>query len=283
MKIMKRPFSIWLYVFIVFALTWPFQLWYVFKAHSAFDRYAYSSLPMVMVAVATVIAARFVFKDGLAGAGYHWGKPVHYVCVVLFALLNWLVPSMIELLSGMHKPIAHVVAADIFLNFLLRFGGTLLPAFGEEFGWRGYMLPRLAAQYGARKGLLLHAFIWWFWHLPVIVGLGLKTNDLTSVPSANVALLILITIIPSMLHAVIFAFIWAKTKSLAVSTVYHAAFDEVRDALEKSVGFGPLVNLWQMAVVIIAGGLLLRKANWNSLLGNEAFLRLAVDGKFIVN
>ena len=83
---MKRPFPIWSYVFIVFVLTWPLQFWYVFKAQSALERYAYSSLPMVMVAVGTVITARFVFKDGLAGAGYHWGKPIHSICVVLFAL-----------------------------------------------------------------------------------------------------------------------------------------------------------------------------------------------------
>ena len=66
-----------------------------------------------------------------------------------------------------------------------------------------------------------------------------------------------------MLHAVIFAFIWSKTKSLAVVSVYHAAFDEVRDTLENATGFGPLVEIWQMITIIIVGGLLLWKVNWN--------------------
>jgi membrane protease YdiL (CAAX protease family) len=69
-----------------------------------------------------------------------------------------------------------------------------------------------------------------------------------------------------MLHAVIFAYIWAKTKSLAVATFYHAAFDEVRDALENSVGLGPLANGWQMIVITITGGLLLWKVKWPELL-----------------
>jgi uncharacterized protein len=137
------------------------------------------------------------------------------------------------------------------------------------------MLPRLAAKHGAKKGLLIHAFIWWFWHLPVLIGMGLKENDAGSNPLINVVVVLLVSIIPSMLHAVIFAFIWNKTKSLAVVTVYHTAFDEVRDALEDSVGFGPLVNNWQMIVIIITGGLLLWKTNWKQLLPikNIAFIK----------
>jgi uncharacterized protein len=263
---MKKQFSIWLYLFIVIVLSWPFQLWYVFKAEAAFDKYSYSTLSMVMVTVATFVAGRFVFKDGFAGAGWNWGKPIHYILVLLFALFVWLAPSLVELIFGLHKPISKVVVTNVLLMFALRFTATLLPAFGEEFGWRGYMLPRLAEKFGAKKGLLIHAFIWWFWHLPVLIGMGLHSHALGGNQLINVAVIVVISIIPSMLHAVIFAFIWSKTKSLAVATAYHAAFDEVRDALENSVGFGPLVNNWQMVVIIIAGGLLLWKADWEKLL-----------------
>ena len=265
---MKKSFSIWLYLLIVILLSWPFQFWYVFKADTAFDKYFFSSLSMIMVSVATFIAGRFVFKDGFANAGWNLGKPIHYIIVLLFAIFIWLVPSLVELSFDLHKPAGKVVATNILLMFALRFVATLLPAFGEEFGWRGYMLPRLAEKHGAKKGLLIHAFIWWFWHLPVLIGIGLKEAAVSDNQFFNVAGIILLSIIPSMLHAVIFAFIWAKTKSLAVVTVYHAAFDEVRDALENSIGFGPLVNNWQMIVVIITGGILLWKINWVQLLLN---------------
>jgi uncharacterized protein len=277
---MKKPFSIWLYVLIVIALSWPFQFWYTFKAETAFDKYLYSSLSMVMVTAATFIAGRFVFKDGFATAGWSWGKPVHYIYVFLFALLIWFVPSMIELFFGLHKPVEKIAAISLLAMFALRFAATLLPGFGEEFGWRGYMLPRLVEKFGAKKGLLLHAFIWWFWHLPVLVGLALQSNDVSNNQFINVAVITSLSIIPSMLHAVIFAFIWSKTKSLAVVTVYHAAFDEVRDALEKSIGFGALVNNWQMIVIIITGGLLLWKADWEKLLfkhtGNVSVKKLRI-------
>jgi uncharacterized protein len=267
---MKRPFSIWMYLLLVIALSWPFQFWYVFKAETAFDKYLYSSLSMLMVTVATFIAGRFVFKDGFANAGWNWGKPVHYIVVLLFALFIWLLPVVYEIVSGITRPHDTTEAMPVLMMFLFRFVATLAPAFGEEFGWRGYMLPRLAEKHGAKKGLIIHAFIWWFWHLPVLVGMGLSNDDAGGNQLINVAAVSLFSIIPSMLHAVIFAFIWSKTKSLAVVTVYHAAFDEVRDALESSVGFGALVNNWQMIVIIITGGLLLCKADWNRLLNNPA-------------
>lgn len=39
--------------------------------------------------------------------------------------------------------------------------------FGEEFGWRGYMLPHLLPL-GERKAYLLSGVIWGLWHAPVI-------------------------------------------------------------------------------------------------------------------
>ncbi|QLH80185.1 CPBP family intramembrane glutamic endopeptidase [Halosimplex pelagicum] len=39
--------------------------------------------------------------------------------------------------------------------------------FGEEFGWRGYLLPKLAPL-GWRRALLAHGVVWGVWHWPVI-------------------------------------------------------------------------------------------------------------------
>lgn len=42
-----------------------------------------------------------------------------------------------------------------------------LSTFGEEFGWRAYLLPKLLPL-GKRKALLLSGVIWGIWHAPVI-------------------------------------------------------------------------------------------------------------------
>lgn len=38
---------------------------------------------------------------------------------------------------------------------------------GEEIGWRGYVLPRLAARFGLARGSVLLGPIWACWHLPL--------------------------------------------------------------------------------------------------------------------
>ena len=40
--------------------------------------------------------------------------------------------------------------------------------FGEEFGWRGYLLPRLAPL-GGISAAIITGVIWGLWHTPVIV------------------------------------------------------------------------------------------------------------------
>jgi hypothetical protein len=72
------------------------------------------------------------------------------------------------------------------------------------------------------------------------------------------------------MHAVVFAYFWSTSGSLLVATVYHSSFDEVRDSLEESVGFGVLAENWQAVVLTILGTLLLWKTPWKTLSDERA-------------
>jgi membrane protease YdiL (CAAX protease family) len=258
-------------------------LWGFDKTETPLMSYGLSSLSMVMVAVGTFIAGRYVFRDGFAYAGWSWGKPKHYLAVFGLVILVWVVPTALELALGMRSLPAGLIATEVLAVFVLRFVATLIPAFGEEFGWRDYMLPRLARRYSVRWALLLHAFIWWAWHLPTLVGFGARTEGVAD-PVLGVAVVLLISIIPSMMHAVIYAYIWSSSQSLAVATVYHSAFDETRDALETSVGFGPFVDvIWQNVVLTLLGALLLWKATWKHLTGHPSSQVQPQTGTYLRN
>jgi len=44
-----------------------------------------------------------------------------------------------------------------------------IPAFGEEYGWRGFLLDKLIARHGVTIGLVATGIIWGLWHAPLIL------------------------------------------------------------------------------------------------------------------
>lgn len=54
-------------------------------------------------------------------------------------------------------------------------------AFGEELGWRGFLVPALR-QYGTWPALLISGAVWGLWHAPVILlGYNFGVTDITGV------------------------------------------------------------------------------------------------------
>ncbi len=261
----QRPFSLWLYLLIVFALSWPPQIAYAIWGNDPVSGYLLSSLSMVMVTVGSFIAGRWVFRDGFKNMGWSWGKPWHYMAVFCLALFIFGAPVLIENLAGLNHLPENFSVMALLGSFLTSFVLTLIPGFGEEFGWRAYLLPRLAARHSLRKALLIHAFIWWAWHIPALVKIGLASGGGNASAWLSVGVTMLVSLLPAMMNAVLFAYVWKASRSLAVASVYHSAYDEVRDALERGVGFGPLVSIWEMAVTLIFGTVLLWKADWSGI------------------
>jgi len=267
-----RSFSLGLYLLIVFGLSWPFQIASAIWATGFFPRYALNSASMVMVTVGTFIAGRYIFRDGFASAGWRRGKLKHYLTVVGLIVLLWVFPTLIRIVVGTLEP-GDLDRTKIVWLLVLPLV-TLIPGFGEEFGWRGYMLPHLAHSLSARKAVALHAVIWWAWHLPVLVDTGIQAGVAgageASIPvglsvAVSVVAVVIIGAIPSILHGIVFGYIWLRSHSLAVATVYHAAYDGVRDSLGMVVGFPSMVGLWVNVLLTILGIAFLWKGNWSDL------------------
>lgn len=91
---------------------------------------------------------------------------------------------------------------------------------GEEVGWRGYALPRLAQSMGFARGSVLLGIIWACWHLPQFFLLGADTYG-QSFPiwAAEVTAL-----------SVAIAWLYAHTHgSLLLTMVMHAAINNTKD------------------------------------------------------
>lgn len=57
----------------------------------------------------------------------------------------------------------------IFIPIVSILQGTIVSfaAFGEEGGWRGYMMPKLMNLMGTKKAVLIGGIIWGLWHAPL--------------------------------------------------------------------------------------------------------------------
>lgn len=57
----------------------------------------------------------------------------------------------------------------IFIPIVSILQGTIISfaAFGEEGGWRGYMMPKLMNLMGTKKAVLIGGIIWGLWHAPL--------------------------------------------------------------------------------------------------------------------
>jgi CAAX protease family protein len=126
--------------------------------------------------------------------------------------------------------------------------------FGEEYGWRGYLLPRLLPLGEVRATLLLGT-IWGLWHLPaLLIGLNYPGQPLWAallVFTVNILLLA-------------FPFTWlfmASTGSPLVVAVMHASLNAAGDGFTSPtyiphgnpliVGGGGLMTAPLMLVIVV--------------------------------
>lgn len=259
-----RPFSLKIFLFIVFALSWPIMIIKtIWNPGFFWTGYILLLISMFMVAVGTFIAGRYVFKDGFKDAGWSWGKPIHYILIIGLSLLLYVIPAFIGLSLGLYI----MNPAVGWFNFLLMMIGfsliSLIGGFGEEFGWRGYMLPHLAQRYSNRKAVIYHGIIWWFWHTPYQITLYISVFAGSSVGM----LFVFMNLILSTLFAVSFAYVWVNSKSLAVTSVYHSTGDAFGQSVQDAFSYTQFMGLgwWTPIVTGLIGVILLWKGNWRKL------------------
>lgn len=99
--------------------------------------------------------------------------------------------------------------------FVILFTGGPLQ---EEFGWRGYALPRLQSRFNALTSSVILGFFWWLWHLPAVFIPGKFMTD-----NLVVFLALLVVII---LTSIIFTWIYNNTNgSILAALLVHTSMN----------------------------------------------------------
>jgi hypothetical protein len=166
--------------------------------------------------LAALIMRLFVSKEGLRGS-IGWRRSWKYYLVALVtpiilvgsALLVIQVTGLGQVsLPGINRLVRYLPGAIIGIVFWI----------GEEYGWRGYLLPRLLPL-GELKASIWVGVIWGLWHLPLV----LAGYTITGV-NPWLGLLVFLFFTLGMSSAFTRLFV-ASSGSVLIASLFHSGID----------------------------------------------------------
>ena len=288
-----------IYIVITFALTWAYCLLIVYPIANG---EALSGVPaaatQLVVAAAMffpaigVLLTRLFTKEGLKAA---WLKPnlrknLKYYLLAWFGpgILTFagigiyflLFPDQLDLSFGYFTATLEAAGAPVetlpmsvgmlmlvqalqafFLAPIMNF----VTCFGEEWGWRGYLLPKMKNLLPTVPMLLLTGTIWGLWHAPLTIighnyGLGYWGFPFTGIAMMCVFCIVL---------GVFFSYVTLKTKSCIPAVLGHGAVNGIaaigiyftKDGGNPFVGPAPtgIIGLIPFLMVAVIMAIRLRK------------------------
>lgn len=265
---------LWLFFMLTYGFSWLFWIPQSLAAHDMVlpsGVAAFLSSPFNPAAFGPLVAAlALTFLDegwqgvfGLLKRGLDlrfqkiWLLAILLLPPVIFSgaiLLSAFTGAVLLDSSVLSNPIVAVVAfVIIFLT-----AGPLQ----EEFGWRGYALPRLQRRFNALVSSLVLGVLWWLWHLPLVFIPG---KFMVSTP-----LLFGILMVEMVLITILFTWIYNNTGgSILATMLFHTSMNwsiwVVLPSMKVNlliIGF--TVMLLGIAVVVVLGVFGLSRLSHNS-------------------
>lgn len=182
----KNGSELALYLGLVILLSAVFWALIIQAGHVAGGGGHYVEGLMWCPAIAALLVIAFKRLDirtlGLASFGGRYAL-LGYVTPLVYALIAYALvwglglggfpnPAAITALSarlGWHVGGALFVPLYFLLTATTGMIGSTARALGEEIGWRGFMAPRMVAQWSFTKGAILAGVIWAAWHMPLLL------------------------------------------------------------------------------------------------------------------
>lgn len=202
-------------------------------------------------AIAAIVVRRWVTREGFADAGlrprlranwrlylFAWLLPYAVVAVVVVLAMalgisrpDWtLQRALTALYPSLEIPLLPdavrlLVPAQLALTALL----ATPVLWGEEFGWRGYLQPRLLA--GRPLGAaVITGLIWGVWHYPIV----LMGYERYSIPLLGLLIFPVLTVLLS----IIFGWLHRRSGSIWTPSLGHAATNAIGGNLSVLLFFG---------------------------------------------
>jgi uncharacterized protein len=231
---------------------------------------------MLAPMIAALIMRLFVSKEGLTGSlGLLRSWEYYLAALVVPAVFATAVVLMVQLL-GLGEFRWSEDSWLVYLMLTLSALPVTLLTFGEEYGWRGYLLPRLLPL-GEVKATVLVGLIWGPWHAPLLLA-GLNY------PHVNfwVSFLVFAFVVVGLSFAYTWFYI-ASGGSVLIAAVLHASFNNFSDTfwvpplLSGANQFTPSLvgGVVMVAVVVLVYGIFKRPVRVEDA---DLYVRPKLDG-----
>jgi membrane protease YdiL (CAAX protease family) len=182
-----------------------------------------SSLIVIWVLQGSSGVGRFI------GRILQWRIGIQWYLFVLFgaAVLGFAAMGLVVLGGGNVPAIASGFAP-----------GALLSGLREEFGWRGFALPRLQERGSALKASVLIGMIWTLWHLPILPFLRM------GLPGLWMMIVFLMEVVAL---CILMSWVYNQTAgNILLPVLYHAAYNITLAVL----GIPTVIPLWLLYLAL---------------------------------
>lgn len=233
-----------------------------------------SAIPQLVafLGVLVLVVLRFIAgQEAMARVWLSWGNWRWYLLFglgfIVFYALQAVLNAYFDLGSATMAPlpVPPGMSPDVFLivggiqSVLLAPILAIVIAFGEEYGWRGYLQNELFNM-GRVRGVLLLGLIWGAWHWPVI----LMGHNYPGYPLLGLVLMVLFCTG----LAIVLSYAVLKSGSVLLAAFLHALNNQVVSFIV-ILGLGPFdpafsffIGIYGIATLAIVALLVLRDPVW---------------------
>jgi membrane protease YdiL (CAAX protease family) len=254
---------VWVFIFVVLLASWIVQ--YLFFS---------GMLPGEYLSLYMFVPALTAFLFFLAGKD-RWKKQAalftsrtdlwSWVFAAGYPLLWMLGIGLLALLLRLGQFNPGALAAVSHWSFLGTFTLMVLAmvpfVFGEEYGWRGYLLPALADRYGKVWATVILGLVWGLWHIPSYY-LIYRTAGF-----GDPILLTAIGILVVAVGAFPYSYVFFRNGNVLPSVLLHAVYDKAMavaflslagNSAPDSVSPGLVTVYWPyvLGLVLVTGAVL---------------------------
>ncbi|MCP4419843.1 MAG: CPBP family intramembrane metalloprotease [Chloroflexi bacterium] len=150
-----------------------------------------------------------------------------WVIAIFGSAALYLIGLGVHLFLGGEPPPFIMIKEELNLIPLYLIMVVLMPwngPVGEEFGWRGYALPKLQNKYGALTASLVIGAIWGIWHLPSFFA----SQGVVGAIAAELGMIFLLPyVLGTIANSIFMTWLYNRTKASALiaGIVWHAAIN----------------------------------------------------------